>query len=1285
MPRIAWIGLGILLVGGTVWAQQYAISTVAGDWRTVLPAPAVNIALPNPSSVAVDASGNVYLTTCHFVLKVDASGLLSIAAGTWTAGYSGDGGPAASAQLGDPEHLAFDARGNLYIADLDNHRVRRVALDGTITTVAGNGSSDYSGDGGLAINAGLDPAAVAPDSAGGFYIADKTNHVIRSVAANGIISTVAGIGTSGFSGDGGAAAAARLNYPSGIAADAAGNLFIADQRNHVIRMVASTGIITTVVGTGSAGLSGDGGLATDAQLDAPGSVRLDAAGNLYIADSYNSRVRKVATNHIITTVAGSSWGGYTGDGGPATSATLSMPADAVIGADGNLYIADDGNNVVRKVAPNGIITTLAGNGAESYSGDGGPAIRAQFSEPNGVAVDGSGNLYIADSGNSAIRKLAPTGVVTRVVGNAQGDPGCSGDGGPAASATVELPEGVAFDAAGNLYIADYGCAVVRRVAAAGGTISRVAGTGTSGYSGDGGPATGAQLDWPWSVALDAGGNLYIADYWDNRVRKVATNGIISTLAGTGIAGNSGDGGPAANAQLDRPHGVAVDAAGVVYIADTANYAIRKVALDGTITTVAGKLGSPGSSGDGGPAIQARLDYPNAVAVDAAGNLYIADTWNYVIRKVSPGGIITTIGGNHTHGYSGDGGPATGAQLNWPQGLAVDSAGRVYVADTDNNAIRLLTPLTSSAVLGIAKTHAGSLTPGQTGATYSIMVGNAGTGPTNGTVTVSDALPAGLTLVSMAGTGWNCSSNTCTRGDALSPGASYPAIMVTVNVAANASTQVTNRATVSGGGAGPATASDPTTVLGPPAVPTLLSPGNGAIATTFAPTLAWDAVDGATSYEVYFGTSSSPPRVTSTTSTMYAPGRFADVATYYWRIEATNAAGATTSPTWSFTTGVPGIGSRFVPVNPCRVADTRNPVGTFGGPTMTAGSMRSFPIPQSRCNIPPSAVAYALNVTVVPKGPLGYLTLWPTGWPPPYASTLNSFGGLVVANGALVGAGADGAVSVYVSNQTDVILDINGYFDPYAGTGGYVFYAATPCRIVDTRNPAGQFGGPSMYAGQTRDFPFLLGSCGVPAWATAFSLNVTAVPATDFLAYLTTWPTGPSLPMVSTLNSWTGKVVANAALVPGGTNASLSVFVTDPANVILDLNGYFGMAGPGALAFSAVTPCRVADTRSADGPFGGPEMEARSTRSFAIPAGACNVPSTAAAYSLNVTVVPDGPLSYLTAWPTGSPQPFVSTLNSFDGTVVANAAIVPAGTNGAISVFVTNRTHVVLDINGYFAP
>ncbi len=378
--------------------------------------------------------------------------------------------------------------------------------------------------------------------------------------------------------------------------------------------------------------------------------------------------------------------------------------------------------------------------------------------------------------------------------------------------------------------------------------------------------------------------------------------------------------------------------------------------------------------------------------------------------------------------------------------------------------------------------------------------------------------------------------------------------------------------------------------------------------------------------------------------------------------------------------------RFVPAAPCRVADTRMPSGPFGGPTMKAGSTRSFAIPQSACGIPPTAQAYSLNVTVVPNGRLSFLTLWPAGQSQALVSTLNSWDGIVVANAAIVPAGSNGAVSVFATDPTDVILDIDGYFDSSAGPSAFMFYPATPCRVADTRGPIGQFGGPSLSGGQARDFSIPSSSCGIPPTATAYSLNVTALPQTNYLGFLTAGPSGPFLPAVSTLNSWTGKVVANAAIVPAGANQAVSVFVSDPVDLVLDINGCFGQpGGAGALSFYPVTPCRVADTRGAAGPFGGPEMEADSTRSFAIPASGCWVPSTAAAYSVNVTVVPDARLSYLSAWPAGSGAPAVSTLNSWDGSVVANAAIVPAGAGGAISIYVTDPTHVILDINGYFAP
>ena len=471
---------------------------------------------------------------------------------------------------------------------------------------------------------------------------------------------------------------------------------------------------------------------------------------------------------------------------------------------------------------------------------------------------------------------------------------------------------------------------------------------------------------------------------------------------------------------------------------------------------------------------------------------------------------------------------------------------------------------------------------------------------------------------------------------------------------------------------------------PPAAPVLSLPANGATGVLVAPTLAWTPSTGATSYDVSFGTSAAPSVVANTSGTSYSPGTLSATTTYYWQIAAKNAAGSAASATWSFTTGTPAAGLRFIPVAPCRLADTRSPAGPLGGPSMTAGSARVF-VPMGACGIPATAQAYSLNVTVVPQGPLPFLTLWPSGQTQPGVSTLNSFGGTVVANAAIVPAGAGGAVNVFATAPTDVILDIDGYFDSTTVANSLSFYPATPCRVADTRGAVGLFGGPSLVGGQSRDFAIPSAGCSIPVTAKAFSLNVTALPLTGFLGYLTTWPSGQAKPLVSTLNSWTGKIVANAAIVPAGSNESVSVFVTDQANAILDINGYFGQPGnPGALSFYPIAPCRVADTRNAAGLFGGPKLDARATRSFAIPAGACNIPTTAAAYSMNVTVVPDGPLSYLTAWPTGSDQPFVSTLNALDGAIVANAAIVPAGPGGAISVYVTNRTHVVLDINGYFA-
>jgi hypothetical protein len=375
-----------------------------------------------------------------------------------------------------------------------------------------------------------------------------------------------------------------------------------------------------------------------------------------------------------------------------------------------------------------------------------------------------------------------------------------------------------------------------------------------------------------------------------------------------------------------------------------------------------------------------------------------------------------------------------------------------------------------------------------------------------------------------------------------------------------------------------------------------------------------------------------------------------------------------------------------------VADTRVGAGfsgTQGPPYLSGGTARSFAV-AGNCGVPANATAYSLNVTVVPRtGALGFLTTWPTGQTQPLASTLNSPEGEVVANAALVPAGTNGNINIYASNDTDVLFDINGYFAPPAASG-LQFHPLTPCRVADTRVGAGFTGSqgpPYLSGGTSRNFQ-VAGLCGVPVTAAAYSLNVTVVPRTDALGYLTTWPTGQAKPWASTLNSPAGTVVANASLVPAGTSGEIAIYASDATDVLFDINGYFAAAGSGGLDYYTMTPCRVADTRSwagFPGQLGPPSMGAAASRSFPVQSSACGVPS-AAAYSFNVTVVPStGVLNYLTTWPTGQPQPWASTLNSPEGLVVANAALVPAGTAGAISIYVSDPTDVLFDISGYFAP
>ena len=607
-------------------------------------------------------------------------------------------------------------------------------------------------------------------------------------------------------------------------------------------------------------------------------------------------------------------------------------------------------------------------------------------------------------------------------------------------------------------------------------------------------------------------------------------------------------------------------------------------------------------------------------------------------------------------------------------------GKVYIGTTNGVGVfGLLNASSGAPTLAVANTHTGNFTAGQSGAAYTISVQNSGGASTSGAVTVTDTLPSAVSATSIAGAGWSCTqpAGPCTRSDALGAGSSYPVITLTVNIASNAAGSVVNTVTVSGGGgANTSTAIDTAIVASGLAAPVLTSPFNGAAGVSLAPALTWNSASGATSYDIYFGTLSPPPLATNTTSLSYSPGTLSANATYYWKVVARDGAGGlANSAIWSFTTGP----LTFVSLTPCRIADTRNANGPFGGPALVAQLSRDFVIPNGACNVPANAAAYSLNIAVVPRGALGYLTVYPAGQPAPLVATLNSIDGRIKSNAAIVPAGANGAISVFATDTTDVILDINGYFVAGNSPTALAFYPLTPCRVADTRNSTGPLGGPSLAAQSTRSFPILASSCGLRVNAQAYSLNFAAVPKGPTLGFLTAWPAGQQQPMVASLNDPTGTVLSNAVIVPAGTSGNVSVFATDNTDLVIDVNGYFAPLGPGGLSLYTVTPCRVLDSRL---PAGSPSFS--TPRDVNVAAGSCGVPATAQALVLNATVVPPGALGFITMGPQGQTQPVAATLNATDGAITNNMAIVPAA-NGSISVFPSAPTHLVLDVFGYFAP
>ena len=696
------------------------------------------------------------------------SGTLAYFAGLPDGIGSADG-VGAAARFWNPMGVAVDGSGNVYVADYQASTIRKITPSGAVSTLAGSPGQQGSTDATGANARFAGPTGVAVDGSGNVYVADQGNHTIRKITPAGAVSTLAG--SPGQSGTTNATGAdARFLAPFGVAVDGSGNVYVGDTGNHTIRKITPAGAVSTL-----AGFPGEGGSANGtgagARFSSPQGVAVYGSGNVYVADTGNHTIRMVTPTGDVTTLAGSA--GQMGSAeGSGADARFSGPFAVTVDGSGNVYVGDTGNNTIRVITPAGVVSTLAGSAGQRGDGNGTGA-GARFDGPQGVAVDGSGNVYVGDYGNNDIRKISSTGVVIRLAGDGPGRAGMTNATGTAAR--FSGPSGVAVDGSGNSYVADTWNHIIRKITPAG-VVSTLAGSPGEFGSADGTGAD-ARFRGPQSVAVDGSGNVYVADTYNFTIRKILPSGEVSTLAG--LAGQPGSAnGTGAEARFQLPLGVAVDGSANVYVADHSNCVIRRITPAGVVTTLAGLNGFSGSAD--GTGADARFSFPYAVAADAAGNVFVADTSNHTIRRITPAGEVTTLAGAPGQTGAVDGTGAS-ARFHYPFGIAVDGTGHVYVADYSNNAIRGVSPAgVVSTVVGILASFPPGNIPGPLPASINLPTGVA-VDPVSGSLflaldsailvasntlavspTTATVAPAGQqTFTASGGTGvyaWSLSSN-----------------------------------------------------------------------------------------------------------------------------------------------------------------------------------------------------------------------------------------------------------------------------------------------------------------------------------------------------------------------------------------------------------------------------------------------------------------------------------------------------------------------------------------------
>jgi sugar lactone lactonase YvrE len=594
-----------------------------------------------------------------------------------SAGYGGADGIGINARFHNPNAVARDSAGNLYVVDNMNDTVRKITPAGIVTTLAGLAGASGFTDGtnsGARFNA---PCGICVDGAANIYVADTGNSIIRKITPGGIVTTLAGLHGVGGNSDG-IGSNARFVTPSDVTADAFGDIYVADTGNNTIRFITPSGSVTTIAGT--AGVAGSvDGPATNALFNFPEGITMDFSNNLYVADTFNNTIRMITAAGQVSTLAGMAnvAGGYDGQG---TNAAFRLPGGLDVDAARNVYVADTGNNTVRMITPDGVVSTIAGTAGDAGFSDG-SNVFTLFSGPTGLTLDLSGNLFVTDDNNNLIRKITLGGVTTTIAG-AIGYGDVDGTG---AAARFNFPVGMVVDAADNAYISDYLNQVIRKITPTG-VVTTLAGTPGTFGSIDGTNNT-AMFAYPSGMAIDSSSNLYVCDTGNDTIRKVTPAGVVTTIAGTpGISGNLD--GTGATALFTAPQGCAVDAATNIYVADTGNFEIRKITPAGVVTTLAGSTKGFGYYDSTGT--NAQFASPTGIIVDSATNIYVADTANFVIRKISASGAVTTLAGQSFTGGFADGTGGT-ARFGAPYGLALDGATNLIVADDFYNTIRTISP------------------------------------------------------------------------------------------------------------------------------------------------------------------------------------------------------------------------------------------------------------------------------------------------------------------------------------------------------------------------------------------------------------------------------------------------------------------------------------------------------------------------------------------------------------------------------------------------------------------